>query len=209
VTLSAWVRADTDTTLAGFGRVWNEYENSFSGIYPYEVVPGTTVSVGTTWTRVSYSFTAPVISDNATRIVPKLYLTTNLDGSLVFDTAQPPRTDIIITGVQLEIGAEPTENEYVDPEADRRRCYFWYVSDTYGMDGVATGSGQKFKGYFPALVPQRDGQLSYTVSAKTRLGNCYLYKSYHSGGLFYDLTSSGAGTWAVTFEVTMDKDQGT
>lgn len=190
VTFSAWLKADAARTLTfSFNRNYGTGGSSMD----YSVATSSNLSVTTSWTRFTFSFTMPTVAGKT--IGPNSYIEACINYPL--NTAQT----IDVWGVQLEAGstatAFQTASATIGGELALCQRYYWRQnagSDagdyTHFASGWATTTSQiNFYPKLPVSMRVRPTSVEYSTLAASN-GNVALSISLLTNG------ASGSTNWA-------------
>lgn len=211
VTVSFWAKAASGTPKVGMS-----FDQAFgTGGSPSAVVVGTgqSVTISTTLTRYSKTFTVPAITGKTLGTGGDDYLALNLWLSAGTDFASRSGTvgvqssTITIVGVQVEAGAQPTDYEVRPFQVELALCQRYYEK-TYPLGitpGAVSSAGLVFFGggadaagnvMMPVrfAVPKRS--LTYTTTAWSEAANINVWDIQRSGAsslstLYFDVKSEG------------------
>ena len=194
-TLSFYVKSNKTGTYAV---TIGQHDNSFK-----QAILNYTINSADTWERKSLTFTgdtAGVIDDNADRGLEILwwlaagstytggsatgafatYADANHAAGQAVNLLDSTSNEWFLTGVQLEIGQNPTEFEHEPIERTLAKCkrYYQKLSDSYELHGqICTGhysSSQQFQGVIK-FVPQMRAapSLSHTTTSSNNTSSAY------------------------------------
>jgi hypothetical protein len=151
VTLSLWAVAGSGTPKLGI----NLYQNFGTGGSPSGAVAvqatGAAVTLSSTWTRYTQSFTIPSIvgktlgtsGDDSTGL--NFYFSSGANTNAIAGNIGVQSGTIQLWGVQLEIAqpgqTQPTPLEKPDPVQQLQQCQRFYEIGSFGMGGAAGGAG--------------------------------------------------------------------
>jgi hypothetical protein len=178
VTLSFWARSNSGTPLLGVGF----YQSFGSGGSPSSTVtlPGQTVTLSTTWTRYSRTFTMPsaaakTLGTNGNdRLSMYFWFSAGTGSAIDSGSVGVQSNTFFLWGVQLEIGSVATPLEKPDPQQDLAKCQRFYQIGGGTVGSYAPGVGtniyytqvfQVFMRSAPTVVITPSGGANYSAVA--------------------------------------------
>jgi hypothetical protein len=216
VTLSFWAAAASGTPKLGLML----YQIFGTGGSPSAaaLVPGQAVTVSTTWTRYSLTFTMPSVSGKtfgtnagSDYVGMRFGLSAGSTLSPNYGGIGVQTTNILLWGIQLEIAApgqtQPTPLERIEYADDLRHCMRFFetsFSATPGAWGYNNGEGMggahpaaQFRYYAPFKVTKRASPTITTYDRNGSVGYCSWYGSaLNDGGTLTFTAASRTGFYA-------------
>jgi hypothetical protein len=209
VTLSFWATAASGTPKLGCSfHQWFGSGGSPSAPVP---VNGQSVTLSTTWTRYSLTFTLPSIAgktlgtNNDTSTFTRFWLSSGANSNVIAGNIGVQSYILWIWGVQLEIGSQATPLEKLDPRIDFANCQRFYQGGTAWLSAYHSAGSQVGYAYSLPVTMRAAPSVALVGPFTSNLSGLTAAPQGAASIVFYGtVTATGGGQFNTNFNASAD-----